>query len=759
MNYPFPLNSAVFVGIHLANFVLSQYNMDMIHQYKIGGMHCAACAASVERITRKLPFVESAQVNLVTERLTVRAESIDDAAVITAVERIGFSADVLTSESVRSRSEQRTLLQKREWLRLLLSILFCLPLLYLGMGDMLHFPLPNALSGHSLLSALIQFLLLIPILILGHGFFTRGIRALFTGGASMDTLVTVGVGTATVYSLVLTVLAAIDPNDSAAMYYYESAGMILTLVMLGKYLESRCMTRTTKAVEELESLAPETAALETADGTVRMIPTAELMPNDIVFVKHGERIPADGILLSDNASVNESMLTGESLPVEKQAGGRIICGSICEGTAFRFRVTEVGSDTSLGRMIRMVEDAQGEKAPIARFADRVSRYFVPAVIGIALAGACVWGLTAGWDKAVSVGVSILVIACPCAMGLATPTAIMVGTGQAAKYGILFKSGAALEACSSVDTVIFDKTGTITVGKPHVVTVNAFSCDEDEFLRLFASAESASEHILSKAILEEADHRGLSLLPCTRFSAVSGRGATAVVENRSFVFGSRTFLIGQEIDVPNEPQDSDLTYLYLAEGNRLLGSVGVKDVLRHDAKALIRKLNSMNKKTVLLSGDRRSAAQSIANECGIQEVYAEMLPEGKLSVISEIMTQGHSAAMVGDGVNDAPALVQANVGFAVSEGTDVAVEAADIVLTGGRIGLVADAFIVSKLTLRIIKQNLFWALFYNCICIPLALSGLLAPALGALAMSFSSVSVVSNALRLKNVLRKHRIFQK
>lgn len=731
----------------------------MVHQYKIGGMHCAACAASVERITRKLPFVESAQVNLVTERLTIRADSIDDAAVIAAVERIGFSANTLVSESARSRSEQRALILKKERLRLLLSAIFCLPLLYLGMGGMLHFPLPAALSGHSLLSALIQLALLLPILILGRGFFTRGIRALFTGGASMDTLVTVGVGTATVYSLVLTVMAVIEPTAPAAMYYYESAGMILTLVMLGKYLESRCMTRTTRAVEELESLAPETAILETADGSFRTIPTAELMPNDLVFVKHGERIPADGILLSDSASVNESMLTGESLPVEKQVGDRIICGSISEGTAFRFRVTKVGPDTSLGRMVRMVEDAQSEKAPIARFADRVSRYFVPVVIGIALIGACIWGLAAGWDKAVSVGVSVLVIACPCAMGLATPTAIMVGTGQAAKYGILFKSGAALEACASVDTVIFDKTGTVTAGKPHVVTVDAGSGDENEFLRLFASAESASEHILAKAILQEAERRGLALLPCTQFSAVSGRGASAVVENRSLILGSRTFLIGQEIDVPNEPQDSDLTHLYLAEGDRLLGSVGVRDVLRHDAKSLIQQLNSMGKKTILLSGDRRHAAQSIADECGIQQVYAEMLPEDKLAVISEIMAQGHSVAMVGDGVNDAPALVQANVGFAVSEGTDVAVEAADIVLTGGRIGLVADAFPVSELTLRIIKQNLFWALFYNCSCIPLALSGLLAPAFGALAMSFSSVSVVSNALRLKNVLRKHRIFQK
>ena len=731
----------------------------MIKQYKIGGMHCAACSASVERITKKLPFVDSAQVNLLTERMTVRGENLSDEAIIAAVERAGFTASPLVFESVKSRTEQKRQQQKREQLHLVLSILFCLPLLYLGMFPMLGLPLFFDHHAKPLLYALLQLGLLIPILLLGRGFFVRGVKALFHGGASMDTLVAVGVGTATVYSVVLTILLTIHPSMHIHMFYYEAAGMILTLVTLGKYLESRCMTRTTRAIEELESLAPETATVVCKDGSFRKIPSSELLKGDLVQVLNGERVPADGVLESDAASVDESMLTGESLPVEKAKGERLVCGSISAGLSFTFRVTETGEDTNLGRMIRMVEDAQGEKAPISRLADKVSRYFVPAVILIATIGAVVWGIIDGWDSAVSVGVSVLVVACPCAMGLATPTSIMVGTGQAAKDGILFKSGVALEACNSIDTVVFDKTGTVTVGKPEVSLVYSPTMEDDAFVALFASAESKSEHVLAKAVLKEAEKRGLTLLPCTRFEAHSGLGATATVDGQDLLLGNRSYLERNGIELAETEAEPDLSLLYLVERNRLLGWIGVRDTLRAESPHVFSELKAMGKHTVLLSGDRKTVAERIAADCGADEVFSEMLPEGKLQTIAAYQSEGKHVAMVGDGVNDAPALVKANVGFAVSDGTDVAVESADVVLTGGRVQLVSRAFHVSKETLHVIKQNLFWALFYNCICIPLALLQILPPAFSALAMSFSSITVVSNALRLGYILRKPQKLQK
>ena len=725
----------------------------MIRIYHIGGMHCAACAASVERVTKKLSFADSAQVNLVTEKLTVRGDAIDDAAVIAAVERIGFTAECYAAEIKKTAGAKKKAEQKQQLIRLILSAVFAVPLIVLAMGPMVfHMPLPDWLSMHSLVYALVQLCLTVPILIIGRGFFVRGIKALFSGGASMDTLIAVGVGTAFLYSLLETVRYAC--GHTHAMLYYESAGMILTLVTLGKYLESFCMARTTRAIEELEALKPETATVVQKDESLRVIPTAELLKGDRVLVRPGERIPADGTLMSETASVNESMLTGESLPVEKNAGDSVACGSIAEGVSFVFSVTETGDETGLGQMIRMVEDAQNEKAPIARLADRISRWFVPVIIGIALIGAIVWGIVSGIDAAIRVGVSVLVIACPCAMGLATPTAIMVGTGYAAKIGILFKSGAALEALHSISTVAFDKTGTVTEGKPVVTEVHPIGMDEERFLQWFASAEQKSEHVLSRAILDAASARKIALLPCSSYTAVSGRGAVAEVDGHTLVFGNRAFLAQRGIsDLPTP--ETDASILYLAEGTTVLGYVLVADTLRSDAKPLFSKLHAMGKQTVLLSGDREATVQRIGTALGADKVFAELLPDQKLAHIDELKSSGETVAMVGDGVNDAPALTKADLGFAVSDGTDVAVESADIVLTGGRIHRIPDAFRVSKETLKVIRQNLFWALLYNCICVPLALSGLLQPWMGALAMSFSSVTVVTNALRLRLVLKKNQ----
>ena len=730
----------------------------MIKTFKIGGMHCAACAASVERVTKKLPFTDSAQVNLLTEKLTIRGDGIDDTAVIAAVERIGFTAEPYQAEMRKTAAAEKRNEQKEQLRRLILSAIFAVPLIVLAMGPMVfHMPLPSWLSMHSLAYALVQLALSVPILIIGRGFFIRGFKALFSGGASMDTLIAVGVGTAFIYSLYITVRRIF--GDMGGMLYYESAGMILTLVTLGKYFESLCMARTTRAIEELEALKPETATVLGKDGSQKVIPTSELLIRDHVLVRPGERLPADGKLIDAHASVNESMLTGESLPVEKAAGDPVACGSIAEGAAFVFEVTQTGEETGLGQMIRMVEEAQNEKAPIARLADRISRWFVPAIIAIAVLGAVIWLIASrDMEKAVRVAVSVLVIACPCAMGLATPTAIMVGTGQAAKYGVLFKSGAALETLNGVTTLAFDKTGTVTEGKPVVTEVHPIGMDSDDFLTLFASAESLSEHVLSKAVLNAAKARQLPLLPASDYTAYSGLGATAVVDGKMLSFGNQAFVESYGV-VVSDPPKTDASILYLCEGDVLLGYVLVSDTLRSDSKDLFRSLKALGKKTVLLSGDRKATAERIGSELGADEIRAQMLPDEKLKAIDALRAAGETVAMVGDGVNDAPALAKADLGFAVSDGTDVAVESADVILTGGRVSKIIDAFRVSKETLRVIRQNLFWALFYNMICVPFALSSMIQPWMGALAMSFSSVTVVSNALRLRHVLKKGEKTQK
>ena len=730
----------------------------MIKTFKIGGMHCAACAASVERVTKKLPFTDSAQVNLLTEKLTIRGDGIDDTAVIAAVERIGFTAEPYQAEMRKTAAAKKRSEQKEQLRRLILSAIFAVPLIVLAMGPMVfRMPLPSWLSMHSLAYALVQLALSVPILIIGRGFFIRGFKALFSGGASMDTLIAVGVGTAFIYSLYITVRRIF--GDLSGMLYYESAGMILTLVTLGKYFESLCMARTTRAIEELEALKPETATVLGKDGSQKVIPTSELLIRDHVLVRPGERLPADGKLIDAHASVNESMLTGESLPVEKAAGDPVACGSIAEGAAFVFEVTQTGEETGLGQMIRMVEEAQNEKAPIARLADRISRWFVPAIIAIAVLGAVIWLIASrDMEKAVRVAVSVLVIACPCAMGLATPTAIMVGTGQAAKYGVLFKSGAALETLNGVTTLAFDKTGTVTEGKPVVTEVHPIGMDSDDFLTLFASAESLSEHVLSKAVLNAAKARQLPLLSASDYTAYSGLGATAVVDGKTLSFGNQAFVESYGA-VVSDPPKTDASILYLCEGDTLLGYVLVSDTLRSDSKDLFRSLKALGKKTVLLSGDRKATAERIGSELGADEIRAQMLPDEKLKAIDALRAAGETVAMVGDGVNDAPALAKADLGFAVSDGTDVAVESADVILTGGRVSKIIDAFRVSKETLRVIRQNLFWALFYNMICVPFALSSMIQPWMGALAMSFSSVTVVSNALRLRHVLKKGEKTQK
>lgn len=730
----------------------------MIKTFKIGGMHCAACAASVERVTKKLPFIDSAQVNLLTEKLTVRGDEIDDPVVIAAVERIGFTAEPYEAEMRKTAAAQKKNEQKQQLTRLILSAIFAVPLIVLAMGPMVfHMPLPAWLPMHSIQYALVQLALTVPILIIGRGFFVRGTKALFSGGASMDTLIAVGVGTAVLYSLYITIRRFFGYTEG--MLYYESAGMILTLVTLGKYFESLCMARTTRAIEELEALKPETATVVNKDGSTKVIPTAELLLKDHVLVRPGERLPADGTLLDAHASVNESMLTGESLPVEKRTGDSVACGSIAEGEAFLFEVTHTGEDTGLGQMIRMVEEAQNEKAPIARLADRISRWFVPVIIGIAAAGAVVWLIiTHNIETAIRVAVSVLVIACPCAMGLATPTAIMVGTGQAAKYGILFKSGAALETLNGVTTLAFDKTGTVTEGKPVVTEIRSFTTDENTFLTLFASAESLSEHVLAKAVKNAAEERDLKLFPASGYTAVSGLGAHAVVDGKALSFGNRAFVESCGAIV-SDPPETDASILYLAEGSTLLGYVLVSDTLRSDSKQLFAELRNMHKKTVLLSGDRKATAERIGLLLGADEIRSEMLPDAKLNTIDTLKSQGETVAMVGDGVNDAPALAKADLGFAISDGTDVAVESADVILTGGKVSKIIDAFRVSKETIRVIRQNLFWALFYNLICVPFALSSLIEPWMGALAMSFSSVTVVSNALRLRYVLKKGEKKQK
>ena len=739
--------------------------------YDIKGMTCASCSAAVERVTRKLEGVESSQVNLATNKMTITydEEKLGPEQIIAKVQRAGFDAE--QAHEKQKEEQQEEVLEAEEAQhkikrRLIVSIILAVPLLYLSMGHMLPFtlPLPEFLDMHHnpMNFALAQLVLTVGILICGRKFYIVGFKTLFRGHPNMDSLVAIGTGSAFIYSLVMTALIPRNP-ENAMNLYFESAAVVVTLVMLGKYLESRSKGKTSDAIRKLMELAPDVAVL-IEDGQEREVKVEEVKTGDLLLVRPGSKVPLDGTVEQGSGSVDESMLTGESIPVEKEVGDSVIGGSMNYDGALRIRVTHTGSDTTLAKIIKLMEDAQGKKAPISKLADTVAGYFVPTVIGIALLAAVIWAI-AGHSLAfvLTVFVCVLVIACPCALGLATPTAIMVGTGVGAGNGILIKSGEALETTHKVEAVILDKTGTVTEGKPRVVAIKALDRKEEELLALAATCEQDSEHPLGQAIVEGARERGLALGKTDHFRSLTGRGIEARIGEREIYIGNERMMEELKISLGELKAESDAiaakgqTPMFLVEDGTLRGIVSVADTMKPTSVQAIDEMKAMGMEVYMLTGDNRRTAEYIGAQAHVDHVIAEVLPGDKASVVSRLQQEGKRVMMVGDGINDAPALAQADVGVAIGSGSDIAMESSDIVLMKSDLEDVAKAIRLSRATIRNIKQNLFWAFCFNSLGIPIAAGVLYAfggpllnPIFGGLAMSFSSVFVVTNALRLRRV---------
>ena len=741
-------------------------------KYDISGMHCAACSASVEKVTRRLPGVERSDVNLTTGIMTICYDEsqVQPEQIVAKVEKAGFGAalhqDHPAPAAAQSAEDAEAAALRQKKTELIVAAVFSVALLYVSMGQMLPFglpalPLPDIFSMHThpVNFAILQLILAVPVLYCGRNFFLGGFKSLFHGNPNMDSLVAIGSGCSFAYSLVMTFLISDAPQTYVHNLYYESSAVVLTLVSLGKFLESRNMQKTKGAITALMQLAPDTAIL--AD-TGLEVPTASLKVGDTVLVKPGARIPADGSVTEGESSVNEAMLTGESMPVEKDPGSEVIGGSVNQNGVLYVRVTRTGDDTTLSRIIRFVEDAQGKKAPISKTADKVAGVFVPTVITIALLAAVAWAIAGEpFSFVLRVFTSVLVIACPCALGLATPTAIMVGTGLGARHGILIRSGEILEITHSVDTVVLDKTGTVTQGTPAVTEIVPWETSEEALLNTTAAVEAVSSHPLADAITACARERGIQLQARPEsFENLSGRGLKATLEGKTVLAGNRRLLQEHGVD-PAPLQDraealsaQGQTPMYFALDGRLLGLISVADPVKETSADAIRRMKESGIHTVLLTGDNRAAAEHIGALVGVDEVIAEVLPEEKAGVVEKLQAQGRTVMMVGDGINDAPALTAATVGCAIGSGSDIAIESADIVLMRSDLQDVPRALRLSALTLRDIKQNLFWAFCYNTIGIPIAagllyLFGgpLLSPMFAGAAMSLSSVCVVGNALRL------------
>ncbi len=729
----------------------------------VRGMHCAACVAKVEGALRSVPGVAEASVNLATERATVTFDPAraDLGALQAAVAASGYElAEPATAPAAGEDRERaaREREQRLARLKFVVGALLSAPVLAGGMPEV--FPWAPAV----LRNPWVQLVLATPVQFwVGWQFHAGFLRDLRHRTASMSTLVSIGTGAAYFFSLAVTLwphrLAA-----HGATTYYETGAVVITLVVLGRWLEARARGRTSEAIRRLMSLAPRTARV-LRDGEEVDLPTDEVLVGDLIRIRPGERIPVDGVVVEGASAVDESMLTGESLPVEKGPESQVAAGTVNRTGSFVFRATRVGSETTLARIIRLVEEAQGSRAPIQRLADRVAAVFVPVVLVIAALTFAGWWLLGPEPKllmALTTSVAVLVIACPCAMGLATPTAIMVGTGRGAEHGVLIKSAAALELLHRVDTVVFDKTGTLTVGRPEVTdVVPAAGATEDEVLALAAAAEQGSEHPLGEAIVRRAKERGLALPPVEEFSSVPGQGVDALAPDGRVLLGNRTLMDARGIDVGELAgaaaalQAEGKTVVYLAFAGRLLALIAAADVLKPEAAATVGRLRGLGLTVVMLTGDNRRTAEAIARQAGIGRVLAEVLPEDKAGEIKALRSAGRLVAMVGDGINDAPALAEADVGIAMGSGTDVAIEAADVTLMRGDLAGVVAAFELSRRTIRVIRENLFWAFGYNVILIPVAAGALypvagvlLSPILAGAAMAFSSVSVVTNSLRLK-----------
>lgn len=753
----------------------------MKQKFDVTGMTCSACSAHVEKSVAKVPGVRSVTVNLLSNNMAVDYDETasSDAAVIHAVEEAGYGASVHAG-AASSRPQAKAAPaadpmaaeianMKR---RLIVSFVFLIPLFYISMGHMMGLPLPHFLHGteNALVFAFTQLLLTLPIAYVNRKYYQVGFKTLFKGAPNMDSLIAIGSAAAMIYGVVAIYMIGwgLGHGDTALVeqysmdLYFESAGMILALITLGKFLETRSKGKTSEAITKLMDLAPKTALVE-REGVEAEIPVEEVAVGDLLIVKPGASIPVDGEITEGSAAVDESAITGESIPVDKGPGDRVIAATINRSGYFKFRATKVGADTTLAQIVALVEDAANSKAPIAKLADKVSGVFVPVVICIAVIAAVTWLLLGHTvEFALSIGIAVLVISCPCALGLATPVAIMVGTGKGAENGILIKSAEALETAHTIDTVVLDKTGTITEGKPRVTDIRtADGLSETELLTIAASVEKPSEHPLSTAIVEEAARRNLSLRAVTGFEAVAGQGVAAEVGGVRYLAGNRRMMEENRIELGDFAEKGETlsgegkTPLYFAGEGKALGVVAVADTVKPTSRAAIEAFGQMGVDVVMLTGDNKRTAAAIQKQLGIGRVVAEVLPQDKEREVAKLQEQGRKVAMVGDGINDAPALTRADVGIAIGAGTDVAIESADVVLMKSDLLDAVTAIDLSRAVIRNIKQNLFWAFFYNSIGIPLAAGVFfpvfgwkLNPMFGAAAMSLSSVCVVSNALRLK-----------
>ena len=736
----------------------------MTEKFVVTGMTCAACAAHVEKAANSLDGVDSAAVNLMLGTLVCSydADKVTPQAIISAVEASGYGA-APADEAKRDIRREQEASARAMGRRLLWSVVCLVPLFYLSMGHMMGLPVPAFMHRQPLTAALVQLVLCVPILILNRAYFTVGFSRLFKGAPNMDSLVALGAAAGLVYSLIEMGLLAAGQVTGMPDLYFESAGMILTLVTVGKYLEERSKGKTTGAITALLALAPDVAVVRRS-GTEVTVATDQIKAGETVIVRQGGRIPVDGTVVKGSGSVDESALTGESMPVEKTAGSKAVSATVLTSGYLEMTADRVGADTTLSQIIRLMEQAASTKAPISRLADKISAVFVPAVISIAVAAALLWAAAGGMGVrfCLSIGIAVLVISCPCALGLATPVAITVATGKAAEKGILIKSAASLELMGRVNTVVLDKTGTVTEGKPRVTDVLcAANVTEEELLCAAASLEKPSGHPLADAIVQEAERRSIPLCAVSDFAAVAGGGVQAVQDGKTLYAGNDRYMESIGADTAALRAAAEMlaaqgkTPLYFAEGRQLLGVVAVADVVKPDSAAAIAALRRSGCEVVLLTGDNQRTAEAIARQVGVDRVIAQVLPQDKARCIEDLQKAGRLVAMVGDGVNDAPALVTADVGLAIGAGTDVAIESADVVLMRSSLMDIVDAAALSRATLRNIRQNLFWAFFYNSIGIPVA-AGVLYPALGitlnpmiaAAAMSLSSVCVVSNALRLR-----------